>query len=248
MNYLKGAEKFYDLFGEKDDAEFYVNQAKHYGGKALELGVGTARLAIKLAEAGVETWGIDKSTYMLNAAKQNLLKLDPVVQSRIHLNLANVVDFLLPERFNLIYFPSCSFDHILNTIEQRKALKNIRSHIAPGGAYVFDLYLNTEQKSDKNWFIQMKEIDETRYVVRTGYQTTDFEKRHMSLNMWYELYKNGKMIERYHEGSEVYIHDAKGIRVLLRETGYKIINEYGNHYGKPYTKEDGIIVIVAQPL
>jgi len=248
MNYLKGAEKFYDLFGEKDDVAFYVNQAKHFGGKALELGVGTARLAIKLAEAGIETWGIDKSKYMLNAAKHNLLKLDPVVQSRIHLKVGNVLDFHLPERFNLIYFPSCSFDHILNTVEQQKALKNIRDHIAPGGAYVFDLYLNTEPKFHKNWFIQRKEINETRYVVRTGYQTADFENRHMSLNMWYELYENGKMIERFHEGSKVYIHDDTGIRGLLKETGYKIINEYGNHYGKPYTKGDWMIVTVAQPL
>lgn len=248
MNYLKGAEKFYDLFGEKDDVEFYVNQAKHFRGKSLELGVGTARLAIKLAEAGFETWGIDKSRYMLNAAKQNVLKLDPVVQSRIHLNIGDALDFKIPERFNLIYFPSCSFDHILSTVEQRSALKNIRRHIAPGGAYVFDLYINTETQYDKNWFIQRKKLNEARYVIRTGYQTADFEDRHMSLNLWYELHENGKMLERYHEGTKVYIHDVGGIRGLLRETGYKIIHEYGDHYGKPFIEGDRMIVIVAQPM
>jgi hypothetical protein len=37
MNYLEGAEKFYDLFGEKDDVDFYLSVAKKYGPKALEI-------------------------------------------------------------------------------------------------------------------------------------------------------------------------------------------------------------------
>jgi hypothetical protein len=44
MSYREGAEKFYDLFGAKDDAPFYIELAHVYGNKALELGVGTARL------------------------------------------------------------------------------------------------------------------------------------------------------------------------------------------------------------
>ena len=57
MSYREGAERFYDLFGAKDDAPFYIELANRHGDKALELGVGTARLAIQLAREGVETWG-----------------------------------------------------------------------------------------------------------------------------------------------------------------------------------------------
>ncbi|MCW4048905.1 MAG: class I SAM-dependent methyltransferase [Candidatus Bathyarchaeota archaeon] len=247
MNYLEGAEKYYDLFGEKDDVEFYVEQAKLYNGKALELGVGTARLAINLAKAGVETRGIDTSRYMLNAAKANISKLDSETRSRLHLEQGNAVDFKLLERFNMIYFPSCSFDHILDPLDQRKALQNIKDHLAPAGVYVFDLYLVPEIKPDKDWFVQRKELDATSYVVRSGYHTIDPETRLMTLNMWYEVYENGRMIERYHEGSQVYIHDAEGVRKLLRETGYRILHEYGDHHGKKYEKGDNIIVLVAQP-
>ena len=51
----EGTERYYDLFGVKDDAPFYIDLAHRHGDKALELGVGTARLAIQLARAGVET-------------------------------------------------------------------------------------------------------------------------------------------------------------------------------------------------
>ena len=55
------------------------------------------------------------------------------------------------------------------------------------------------------------------------------------------------MIERYHEGSKVYIHSAEGIRKLLNETGFRIVKEYGNHNGKPFQKNDNLIVIISEP-
>ncbi len=72
MSYQKGAMKFYDLFGEKEDASFYISLARKHGKKALELGVGTARLAIQLARSGSEVWGIDNSIYMLKVAEKKL--------------------------------------------------------------------------------------------------------------------------------------------------------------------------------
>jgi ubiquinone/menaquinone biosynthesis C-methylase UbiE len=246
MNYLEGAEKFYDLFGEKDDVDFYLSVAKKYGPKALELGVGTARLAINLAKAGIETWGIDTSQYMLNAADQKIKKLRAKVRNRLHLRKADVIDFQLPEKFNLIYFPSSSFDHIINPDDQQRALENIKLHLTPNGAYIFDLYLVSNLKQDKGWFIERKKKDDSKYVLRTGYQATDLEKKIMTLNMWYEVYKNGRMTERYHEGSKVYIHSAEGIRKLLNETGFRIVKEYGNHNGKPFQKKDNIIVIISE--
>lgn len=246
-NYLEGAEKFYDLFGEKDDIEFYVAQAKKHGGKALELGVGTARLAIHLARAKVETWGIDTSKHMLSAAEANVSSESPEVRDRLHLSLGDAVDFTLPHRFNMIYFPSCSFDHILDPGDQRAALLNIKRHLAPGGSYVFDLYLAEELKADRGWFVQRKNLEDGSTVVRSGYHVTRPERRLMSLDMWYDLVVDGRVTERFYEGSEVYVHDAEGVRGLLGETGYEVVKEYGDHHGKPYTNGDNLIVFITRP-
>lgn len=84
-------------------------------------------------------------------------------------------------------------------------------------------------------------------VVRSGYHVTRPEKRLMSLDMWYEYVVDGQVVERFYEGSEVYVHDAQGVRVLLKETSYEIVEEYGDHHGKPYADGDGLIVFVARP-
>ena len=64
------ASKYYDLFGSKSDINFYREFAVKHGEKALELGVGTGRVAIELAKAGVTVWGIDNSPFMLTEANQ----------------------------------------------------------------------------------------------------------------------------------------------------------------------------------
>jgi len=245
-SYQEGAERFYDLFGEKDDVEFYVEQAKRNGGKALELGVGTARLAIQLARAGVETWGIDTSQHMLNAAEKNIAEEDPETQARLHMVLGNAVDFRLPQKFDMICFPSCSFDHILDSEDQRAALFNIKKHLAPGGHYVFDLYLVKELKADRGWFVQRKELEDGTKVIRSGYHVTKPEQRLMSLDMWYDHVEDGRVTERFHEGSDVYVHDVEGVRALLDETGFEVVEMYGDHHGEPYEEGGGLMVFVTR--
>lgn len=52
MNY-GSASQYYDLFASNVDINFYKELSVKQGKKALELGVGTGRVAIKLARAGV---------------------------------------------------------------------------------------------------------------------------------------------------------------------------------------------------
>ncbi len=246
-SYKEGAERFYDLFGEKDDVDFYVEQAKGCKGKALELGVGTARLAIHLARAGVDTWGIDTSRHMLNAAEENIAEEETETRGRLHMVQGNAVDFKLPERFGMIYFPSCSFDHILDPADQRAALLNVKEHLAPGGRYVFDLYIVEELKADRGWFVQRKEFEDGSKVIRSGYHVTRPEQRLMSLDMWYDHVVDGRVVDRYYEGSDVYVHEVEEVRRLLDETGFEVVEEYGDHHGKSYDEGDDMIVFVTRP-
>jgi SAM-dependent methyltransferase len=247
MNYLEGSEKFYDLFGEKNDLPFYLAQTRRKDGPTLELGVGTARLAIQLARAGVEVWGIDSSRHMLKAAEANLAKELKDVRLRVHLRHADARDFELPAKFTMIYFPSFSFDHLLARDDQLAALRNINRHLAPGGVYAFDLAHVHEIKAEEGWFVQRRPYGGGQTVVRIGYHKTNAEKRLMSMNIWYELYEDGRMLERYFEGSDVYIHTPEEVRGLLSETGFEVAELYGGHGGEPFTSESPMMVIVAKP-
>jgi len=248
MSYGEGAERFYDLFGAKDDAPFYIELAHGHGDKALELGVGTARLAIQLAREGVETWGIDNSPHMLRAAESNIAEESESVRGLLHLELADVRDFQLDTAFGLIYFPSFSFDHILDRGDQLRALQAIKGHMAPGGVYAFELAHVSEPKGEGGWFVQRKALDESRMVVRSGYHTTDVEKRIMSVSLWYEVVEDGRIVERYYDGSDVYVHSVDGVRSLLDEAGFEVQEWYGDLKKGEFTEESEMMVILAKPI
>lgn len=95
------ASKYYDLFGSKGDIVFYRELAIQHGRKALELGVGTGRVAIELAKANVAVWGIDNSKYMLDVARQKLRWESIVVRKRVRLKLGDMRNFRFREHFLL---------------------------------------------------------------------------------------------------------------------------------------------------
>lgn len=59
---------FYDwrMAGDVEDVPFYVELAKESGGPVLELGCGTGRVTLPIAESGTEVVGLDLSPDMLN--------------------------------------------------------------------------------------------------------------------------------------------------------------------------------------
>ena len=58
---------------------------------------------------------------------------------------------------------------------------------------------------------------------------------------------DGRVAERFYEGSDVYVHDVEGVRALLDETGYMIVEMYGDHHGKPFEEGDSLIIFVTRP-
>ncbi|NIN68398.1 MAG: hypothetical protein GTO63_27565, partial [Anaerolineae bacterium] len=90
----------------------------------------------------------------------------------------------------------------------------VKEHLAPGGRYVFDLYIVEELKADRGWFVQRKEFEDGSKVIRSGYHVTRPEQRLMSLDMWYDHVVDGRVVDRYYEGSDVYVHEVEEVRRL----------------------------------
>jgi ubiquinone/menaquinone biosynthesis C-methylase UbiE len=128
----KLAAKFYDLLVAKNDLEFYNDLALKSGNKALELGVGTGRIAIPLARAGLRVFGIDSSVYMLEVAKEKLAKETVSVRRRVTLKKGDMRDFELHQKFQFVYIPASTFGHNVTVGEQRQALACVYRHLEDG--------------------------------------------------------------------------------------------------------------------
>ena len=59
-------------YRERPDITFYVEEAVKSGGAVLEVGCGTGRTLLPIAQAGVSITGLDISTHMLTVCRQKL--------------------------------------------------------------------------------------------------------------------------------------------------------------------------------
>ncbi|HEX7004828.1 MAG TPA: class I SAM-dependent methyltransferase [Trueperaceae bacterium] len=131
-----------DLYDEqyrryRDDIPHYLRLAADHGGPVLEVGAGTGRLCIALARAGHEVVGIDSSPQMLERGRQNAAREGV----ELRLEQGDMRDFELEARFPLVVAAFNTLMHLHTLDDQDRALGRLRSHLEPGGAFAFDLFL-----------------------------------------------------------------------------------------------------------
>jgi len=240
------AAKFYDLFGYKNDLEFYKELALKSGNKALELGVGTARVALSLARAGLTVVGIDNSVHMLRVAKEKLTKESESVRRRVILKKGDMRNFELSQSFPFIYIPSSTFDHNITIEDRKQTLTCVFKHSKKNGTFAFDLEQAAPGKPEKSWWIDRKETEDGKMVVRSIFTRKNTLKRTLSLDLFYDVYKNGKLLERYHEYGEVAIISKDEIVRLLEETGFKVVSVYGDFDKSEYRRDSPKMVLVTR--
>src|SRR5246500_344072 len=93
--------RLYDAWstGVVEDISFYVDEALAAGGPVVELGVGTGRVAIPVAMAGVDVIGVDSSAEMLAVCRQRADESG--VGARIDLRLGDLRKPPVDERVKL---------------------------------------------------------------------------------------------------------------------------------------------------
>jgi len=133
--------RFYEMEHEMflEDVALYRGFADRCGGPLLDLGCGTGRLLIALAQAGFEVVGIDCSAPMLAYARQKLASLVPEVASNITLVQADMRDVCLQAKFSLIFIALNTFAHLLSQRDQQRMLAAAARYLSGEGRLIIDL-------------------------------------------------------------------------------------------------------------
>ena len=113
-------------------------------GPALELGIGTGRVAIPLAETGVEVHGLDASEAMVA-----MLRSKPG-GDRLRVTIGSFADFHLETRFPLVYVVFNTFFALLTQDEQVSAFQSVARHLTPGGAFVMQAFVPDATRFESN--------------------------------------------------------------------------------------------------
>jgi SAM-dependent methyltransferase len=103
------------------------------GGAALELGIGTGRIALPLAQRGVSVHGIDLSEAMV--AK---LRAKPGADD-IGVTIGDFATTTVERRFSLAYLVFNTIGNLTTQDEQVACFQNVAAHLEPGGCFVIEV-------------------------------------------------------------------------------------------------------------
>lgn len=138
------------------DAAVGVLEAEARGGAALELGIGTGRLALPLHRRGVRVHGIDLSQAMVARLRE---KPD---SEQITVTFGDFAQVRVPGTFSLAYLV---FNTIMNLTEQDAQVacfRNVATHLEPGGVFVIEVSVPRLQRLPPGETVQPFRLTPTR--------------------------------------------------------------------------------------
>ncbi len=245
MSYDRVAQ-FYDLFGSKDDIDFFRDLALSSGPRALELGVGTARVAVELARAGISVTGIDTSNDMLHQAREKLLREPEEVRNRVNLVQQDMRHMDLDAEYDFIYSPAGGFQGAWSQSEQIELLQRVHHHLAPNGKLALAIWMppsGIDYGVIKTGKPAVRE--DGQEVVRSWVWRPAEEGNHLDIDIFYEVYQESLLVEKYHVCGGMAMISVGEMRLLLERADFEIEEISGDYHRSEYSPVSEWLVVVA---
>src|SRR5947209_2085275 len=129
------AEIYDDLYKDYDEAAIGLLAELAHNGRALELGIGTGRIALPLAARGVEVHGLDASPAMVER-----LRAKPQ-GAQLPVSFGDFAEVNVAGEFALIYIVFNTFFTLPTQAEQVRCCRNVAAHLAPGGCFLIEAFV-----------------------------------------------------------------------------------------------------------
>jgi SAM-dependent methyltransferase len=228
-----------------EDLPFWQALARWQGNPVLELGCGTGRVLIPLAQDGRTVYGLDNSPAMLDFLKQHIPeKLKP----RIHLLEADMTNFQVDVRFRLVLLP-CNTYSTFSAQGRAAILQQAFQHLQPGGVFAVSMpnpnLLQALQTTETSEIEAIFNHPETGYPVQvsSGWVREDGIVR---INWHYDhIYPTGE-IKRLTASMSHYLATIEDYVTEFIAAGFTIQATYRNFETGTYKPDASYLIIIAK--
>jgi SAM-dependent methyltransferase len=128
-------------------------------GRALELGIGTGRVALPLARHGVAVTGIEGSSSMVDQLKRK------ITEESVEVVVGDFADVGVDETFDLIYCISETFFLLPTQERQVGCVRNVAERLTSGGRFVVQATVPQHALFCKKESTHTRHVDERSAVV-----------------------------------------------------------------------------------
>jgi SAM-dependent methyltransferase len=184
----------------------------------LELGVGTGRLAIPLAQLGLEVWGVDASDAMLARLreKSGADGVHTVLGDMAHLDMGGL-------RFALVFAAYNTLFNLTDVDDQARCVRRVADHLVPGGRFVIEAFVPREEPVPRSGVVEVGRLERDHVVLvvtRAGPadqmvdgQHVEISERGVRLRPWQIRFLTPAQLDG--------LAEAAGLRLELRSSGWR---------------------------
>jgi SAM-dependent methyltransferase len=193
------------------------------GGSALELAIGTGRVAIPLAQRGVPVTGIELSTAMVERLRT---KVD---EATIPVVIGDMATATAAGQYALVYLVYNTISNLLTQAEQVACFRNAARHLRAGGRFVIELWVPELRKLPPG---QPAIVDGCKpgYI---GVDTYDvLRQRVVSHHFWFGEDRAARVFRSPHR----YIWPAE-LDLMAQLAGFELETRHADWTGAEFTAE-----------
>jgi SAM-dependent methyltransferase len=154
------AEVYDSLYEELDTGGAVATLTELAGrGPVLELAIGTGRLALPLAEQGLEVQGIDASEAMVSKLREK------PGGDRISVTMGDFADVAVDGRYSLIFVAFNTFFALLTQDDQLRCFANVVPHLLDEGAFVLEAFVPDLARFDRGQRAHVNFVEAGRLLI-----------------------------------------------------------------------------------
>jgi SAM-dependent methyltransferase len=201
-------------------------------GPALELAIGTGRIALPLAARGIRVDGVDISPAMVDQ-----LRARPG-GDQLSVTIGDFADVPVPGTYRLIFVVWNTFFNLLTQEDQVRCFENVAAHLTDDGSFVVEAYVPAFLYQLRNHqYVEAEaiEVDEVRLdLLRHDAATQKIEESHVSLSP--AGVRLNPVVQRYVWPSE--------LDLMARIAGLRLKGRWGGWEREPFNTSSSVHVSV----
>jgi ubiquinone/menaquinone biosynthesis C-methylase UbiE len=212
------------------DIDFYksfVNETT----RVLELGCGTGRITLSLVDKCKHITGVELSEQMLDILQGKVERLDKDLQNKINLVKADMSNFDLNEKFDLIIFPGITFQALTTNQQRNSCLECVKRHLDHNGKVIIDFFDPDIDKVKKtgNRRFDFEYFDDDLNCTVSKYsviESHDNENQLQRFKYTFELSRGGSLIETIDDYFELGYLYPEQIKELFSKKSFNVEDLY----------------------
>lgn len=223
--------------------------AQRTDGPLLELGCGTGRLVVPLAQAGYRITGVDLSPAMLSIARAKVAAAN--LTDRVTLIQGDYATADLGGPFRFAFCVMNTFLHLLTIEDQVQALRHWRRHLAPHGLLLLDVFhpdhrqlaeLDGRLVWDKTWRDPASGGTVTKFVACTD----DPARQTLHVTMIYDEVAADGALRRTVGAYDIRYLGRYEAELLLERAGFALEAVYGAWDLSPFEGNCDRLILAAR--